>query len=73
MALERAIARFRSASALARRMGVTYQAIQGWKTAGVPIERCAELETLVAGQVQCEELNEDWPRITLRPFRKADR
>lgn len=67
-ALNRVIAHFVSLSALAKALDVTYQTIQCWRDTGVPFDRCAELETLVRGAVQCHELNEAWPRVTTRPY-----
>jgi hypothetical protein len=68
-AVARAIDQFPSASALGTLMNVTYQAVLRWKKSGVPIDRCAELESLVSGAFQCEQLNEDFARVTRRPFK----
>lgn len=68
-ALERAVGVVGSLRKLAHLLNVRYQTLQGWQKLGsTPIERCAEVETLVLGAVQCEDLNEDWPRVTDRPF-----
>lgn len=67
-ALDRVIACFPSIAALAEAVGVSYQTVQGWREDGVPLERCAQLETMVKGAVQCHQLNEEWTRVTDRPF-----
>lgn len=72
-ALDKVVAHFGSMQTLARALDISYQAIQGWRESGVPFERCAELETLVRGAVQCHELNEDWLRVTTRPYGKGAR
>lgn len=68
VALDRVIAHFQTITALAKAVDVSYQTIQGWREDGVPLDRCAQLETLVKGAVQCHQLNEDWTRITARPY-----
>ncbi len=70
-ALNRAIAAVGSLRKLARLLDVKYQTIQGWQEIGTPIERCAQVETLVQGAVQCHELNEDWLTVTYRPFNQS--
>lgn len=58
-----------SKTALARALGISYQAVQHWYNNGVPVERCAALETLTHGTVQCEQLREDYRSLTERPYR----
>lgn len=72
-ALNRAIAYCQTIKAMADALEVSYQTVQGWRETGVPLERCAQIETLCKGKVQCHELNEDWLRITTRPYGRRTR
>lgn len=72
-ALDRVIAEVGSIKKLAKALNLRYQTIQDWQEIGTPIHRCAEVETLVHGVVQCHELNEDWLRVTYRPFGQPQR
>lgn len=73
--LARAIAYVGSQTALADALGVSYQALQGWQRRRVPLARCAEVEAITHGSVQCEELREDYQaaRGTLRPYQRRTR
>lgn len=68
--LDRAIDYWGSKSALARALGVSYQAVQTWCRDGVPLERCPEVERATCGAVQCEQLREDYRALDDRPYRK---
>lgn len=68
-ALATAVARFGSKSALARTLAVSPQAVQQWAIKQVPLERCAPIELVTAGMVQCEELREDYRVLEVRPYR----
>lgn len=68
--LERAIAWVGSASALARQVGVSAQAVQYWKRAGVPPLRCRQIELVTGRQVKCAELREDYVSVPLRRQRR---
>ena len=68
--LDRAIAHCGSKTALARAVGVSYQAVQAWCRDGVPLERCPEVELATGGAVQCEQLREDYRALDNRPYRK---
>lgn len=58
--IQKAIQHAGGVSALAARMGVTYQAIQQWeKTGRVPAERAIELERATDGEVTRHELRPD--------------
>ena len=50
-------------SALAERLGVTPAAIGNWKSRGVPIEHCWEIERLTGGKVTRKQLHPGWARI----------
>jgi DNA-binding transcriptional regulator YdaS (Cro superfamily) len=56
---------------LADHFAVSYQAVQGWYTNGVPFQHCAALETLTKGAVQCEELLHDYGQSTARPYQRG--
>lgn len=68
--LDRAIAICGSKSALARAIGVSYQAVQTWCKDRVPLERCPGVELATRGAVQCEQLREDYRALDDRPYRK---
>lgn len=70
-ALTAAIAQFGSITALARALGVTYQAVQDWFRKRVPLERCPQIELMTCGRVQCEQLREDFTALSVRPYRQA--
>jgi DNA-binding transcriptional regulator YdaS (Cro superfamily) len=51
-------------TALARLMGVQKQLIVSWRTRGVPVERCAQLEAETGRAVMRWDLRpDDWHRI----------
>jgi DNA-binding transcriptional regulator YdaS (Cro superfamily) len=72
--LDRAVAEVGSQSELARRLGISPQAIQQWyrNATGVPPLRCPQIERLTGGLVLCEQLREDleWVR-TIRKGARA--
>ncbi|MBB5509591.1 transcriptional regulator [Paraburkholderia atlantica] len=49
-------------TALARKIGRHPAVITNWKSRGVPVEACIDIEKALNGQVRCEELNSsvDW-------------
>lgn len=51
-----------------------YQAIQNWGklVSGVPLECYVLIETLTLCMVKPEQLNEDWSRITFRPYQTVE-
>jgi DNA-binding transcriptional regulator YdaS (Cro superfamily) len=57
--LDRAIEAVGSAKALADALGVTKQAITGWRQRGVPPERVLAVERLTGGAVTRHELRPD--------------
>lgn len=57
MSIQSAIDTVETMTALAKRLGVSYQAVQKWVANGVPVERCAAVEA--ATGVRCEELRPD--------------
>jgi DNA-binding transcriptional regulator YdaS (Cro superfamily) len=57
--LDRAIQAVGSAKALAEALGVTKQAITGWRHRGVPPERVLAVERLTGGTVTRHELRPD--------------
>jgi DNA-binding transcriptional regulator YdaS (Cro superfamily) len=59
MSLEHAIQTVGGHRALARKIGVTYQAIQKWRAGRVPAERCAEIERATGGEVTRHDLRPD--------------
>lgn len=49
---------------LAALMGESSQTVSNWRARGVPVQRCAELESAAGGMVRRWELRpEDWHRI----------
>jgi DNA-binding transcriptional regulator YdaS (Cro superfamily) len=68
--LDTAIATVGSASSLARKLGVSPQAVLQWRHKRLPIARCAAVETATEGAVQCEQLREDYNLNEPRPFRQ---
>jgi DNA-binding transcriptional regulator YdaS (Cro superfamily) len=47
---------------LARRLGVTYQAVRKWERARAPAERCHDIVAATQGAVTLHELRPDlWP------------
>lgn len=56
-ALEKALQHFRSQSALARAVGVKYQAVQQWKR--IPARHALKLEQLTEGAVTAREILEE--------------
>jgi DNA-binding transcriptional regulator YdaS (Cro superfamily) len=44
---------------LANYLGVTPGAVSQWSTAGVPVERCIDIEKATNGAVRCEDLRPD--------------
>lgn len=68
-ALDNVVAFYGGKTALGAHFGLSYQAVQHWYNNGVPVERCATLETLTHGKVQCEQLREDYRSLTERPYR----
>lgn len=62
--LEKAADAVGGASQLAAILGVTPQAVSNWKSGGVPIERCWEVEAATGGAVTRRDLRPgDWQRI----------
>lgn len=57
MSIQAAINSVETLTALAKRLGVSYQAVQKWVANGVPADRCAAVES--ATGVRCEELRPD--------------
>ena len=58
-----AVTFFGSQTALAKRIGVSPQAVQQWVQRNiVPAEHCPVIERLTDGQIRCEDLNPaiDW-------------
>lgn len=45
--------------ALAKEVGVTYQAVQKWRAGRVPAERCVEIERVTGGKVTRYDLRPD--------------
>lgn len=72
-ALDLAVAHCGSLSSLARRLKVSYQAVQGWYVTRVPLARCRQIERLTTGAVQCEQLRADYRQLEDRPFRAGGR
>lgn len=58
-ALARAIEHGQGLSALARRIGVSRQAINNWRERGVPAERAVDIERALDGHVSRRELRPD--------------
>jgi DNA-binding transcriptional regulator YdaS (Cro superfamily) len=58
-ALQKAIEHFGSQVALAAALGVQPQAITNWKSGGVPLKRCREIERATQGAVTAEDLCPD--------------
>lgn len=49
---------------LSKRLNVTPAAIGNWKSRGVPIEYCAEIELMTSARVKRQDLRpNDWRRI----------
>ena len=44
---------------LAQQLGVSKAAVSQWITAGVPMDRCIEIEKATSGAVRCEDLRPD--------------
>ncbi len=63
-ALVHVIARAGGRSKVAAACRVRYQAVQKWEANGVPLDRCAAIESATGGQVRCEDLRPDveWQR-----------
>lgn len=57
--LSRAIELLGSQAALARAIGVVPMAISNWKTRGVPVQKCGEIEKATAGAVRKHDLRPD--------------
>lgn len=55
---------------LANHFGVTPWAVSKWQTAGVPVQRCIEIEKLTNGEVTCEQLRPDIDWSVLRQSAK---
>lgn len=58
-ALDRIIMQCGSASALARRLGVTRQTIRHWQRRGIPVERLGALVAVADGSVSRRDLRPD--------------
>lgn len=59
-AIQKAIEHVGGVSALAGRLGVSYQAVQQWERAGrVPAERALEVERATNGEVTRQQLRPD--------------
>lgn len=69
-ALDRAVRHCGSLTALALGVGVSYQAVQDWYRKHVPVARCAAVELATCGEVQCEQLREDYNLDEPRPYRR---
>lgn len=62
--LDRAARLVGGRSNLASQLRVTPAAVGNWKSRGVPVEHCAEIERLTGGQVRRPQLRPiDWLRI----------
>ncbi|MCK5769492.1 YdaS family helix-turn-helix protein [Algiphilus sp.] len=51
----------RCASVAARAIGVSPQRLHNWRSRGVPVDQCVEIERVTGGEVRCEELRPDYP------------
>jgi DNA-binding transcriptional regulator YdaS (Cro superfamily) len=58
-----------SFSALARELGVSPQAVHQWLKKGTPVRRCSGIERACEGVAQCEQLNEAYNLVEVRPYR----
>lgn len=61
---DRAVEIVGSKAELARRCGVTPQAISQWNPEAVPLDACPAIETATDGRVRCDALRPDteWQR-----------
>jgi DNA-binding transcriptional regulator YdaS (Cro superfamily) len=58
-ALEKAIEHQDGTANMAEKLGVSRQAINQWKTRGIPAERAVQIEKLLEGQVSRKQLRPD--------------
>lgn len=47
------------ATAFLAALGVSSQIVHNWKSRGVPVERCPDIERVSGGAVRCEQLRPD--------------
>jgi DNA-binding transcriptional regulator YdaS (Cro superfamily) len=71
VALDTVVKRVGSKTKLGAMLDVSYQAVQNWYTSRVPLEHCPLMETFTRGEVQCEQLRDDYRDLDQRPYRKA--
>lgn len=58
---------------LARKLGVTYQAVRKWERGRIPAERCADVVSITNGRVTLHELRADlWAESDRGGARMAD-
>lgn len=71
-ALDAACRQIGTQADLARRLGVTPQAVAQWRSDDrIPVERCIQIEELTAGKVLCEQLRPDVNWAVLRSPSRA--
>lgn len=58
--LEKAISLCGGVKPLAKRLEMTYQAVYVWRTNGVPVTRCLDVEKATNGAVTRQELRPDY-------------
>lgn len=74
--LSKAIKAAGSAAELSRRLGVSRQVVANWRTRGVPVERCIDIERATGGRVMrwdlCPEWRRRWPELARRKAAPKD-
>jgi DNA-binding transcriptional regulator YdaS (Cro superfamily) len=60
-AVAKAVSMFPSRAALARKLGVSSEALRKWELGKIPVERAIEIQIVTAGAVTVSELRPDLP------------